>query len=125
MNRLIVGGLGMLLGCVGCRGVERLTGQEPIVDMRGVNVAQFEQDLTECRLYADQVPVGRQAATGAVAGAATGAVVGAVIGDSRTASRGAGVGAATGTLRGTAGGLQDRQRVLRNCLRNRGYAVLN
>lgn len=109
----------------GCRGVEELTGRAPIVDMKGVNVAQYETDLQECEQYADQVQVGRQAATGATAGAVAGAAVGAVFGNSESAARTAGVGAVTGGVQGTAGGLSDRRSVIRNCLRNRGYSVLN
>ncbi len=98
---------------------------KPIVDTKGVNMAQYQQDLAECESYAQQVQVAGKAATGAVAGAVVGAAVGAAVGNSNTAGRAAGAGAAVGASKGTGRGLHEKQRVTRNCLRHRGYAVLN
>lgn len=106
----------------GCAGRQR---GEPIVDMRGVDPARYQADLADCRQYAQQVNVGADAATGAVTGAVVGGAVGAAAGNSDTAKRSAGVGAVLGGARGAAGGVQERNQVVRNCLRNRGYAVLN
>jgi outer membrane lipoprotein SlyB len=108
-----------------CRSVEEFTGNTPIVDIRGVNMARYEADLTDCQNYADQVQVGRQIAVGAVAGAAVCGVFGAVIGNSDTAQRGAGIGAVGWGARGAGRGLQERERVIRRCLISRGYRVLN
>ena len=99
--------------------------QQPIIDTKGVNMAQYDQDLHECEAYADQVLVTRQAAAGAVAGAVVGAVVGAAVGNHETAQRGAGAGAALGASKGTGRALSEKRRVVHNCLRNRGYSVLN
>lgn len=115
----------LVLFLTGCRNVEEITGNTPIIDTQGVNMAQYEVDLQDCYAYADQVQVGRQAAVGAAAGAAVGGVFGAVIGDSDTAQRGAGVGAVGGGARGVGRGLQERERVIRRCLMGRGYRVLN
>lgn len=98
---------------------------EPIVDMKGVNVATYQADLAECRAYTQQVAVLPRTAGTAVAGAAVGAAVGAVLDGKDGAARGAGVGAVTGAVRGVAGGLRERRHVLRNCLQGRGYRVLN
>jgi outer membrane lipoprotein SlyB len=124
-QRNLVALAGVVIALTGCRGVEELTGRDPIVDMKGVNVAQYETDLAECQQYADQVQTGRQVATGAATGAVVGGAVGAIIGNGRTAARTAGVGAVSGGLQGAGGGLSDRRRVIRNCLENRGYSVLN
>lgn len=97
----------------------------PIVDMKNVDRAQYEIDLAECRELAEQVAVGERAVAGAAAGAVVGGLVGAAAGDSGTAQRSAGVGATLGGARGTGDALRERQTVVRNCLRNRGYAVLN
>jgi outer membrane lipoprotein SlyB len=99
--------------------------QQPIIDTKGVNMAQYNQDLADCQTYADQVLVGRKALGGAAAGAVVGAAIGAAVGNSDTAQRAAGVGAVAGAGKGTGRGLQEKQQVIRNCLRNRGYAVLN
>ena len=108
-----------------CRSDKEFTGITLIVDIRGVNMARYEADLTDCQNYADQVQVGRQIAVGAVAGAAVGGVFGAVIGNSDTAQRGAGIGAVGGGAGGAGRGLQERERVIRRCLISRRYRVLN
>ena len=46
----------------------------PIVDMKGVNRYQYEQDLEECSTYADEVNVAGKAVGGAAVGAAVGAI---------------------------------------------------
>ena len=95
-----------------------------IIDQKGVDMRAYQMDLGECTDYAEQVSIARQAGTGA----AGGAVVGGVLG---TIWKGADIGrsAATGAvLSGTSGGVdgyRERQRVLRKCLTNRGYSVLN
>ncbi len=99
--------------------------QQPIIDTKGVNMAQYRQDKSECEVYAQQVQTGRQAVGGAAAGAVVGAVVGAAVGNSDTVQKGAGAGAALGATKGVRRGQNEKQRVVHNCLRNRGYAVLN
>ena len=106
---------GALAGCA----------SDPIIDTRGVDMRKYNRDLAECEAYTEQVMVTRKAAGGAVAGAVVGAAIGAAVGNSDTAQAGAGAGAVSGAAKGTARGLNEKQRVLRNCLRNRGYAVLN
>ena len=97
----------------------------PIVDMRGVDPTQYETDLEECNQYTEQVAVGRRAGVGAAAGAVLGGAVGAAVGNSHTAQQSAGVGAVIGGARGGEDGIRERERVMRNCLLNRGYAILN
>jgi len=108
-----------------CRQVDEMTGNRPIVDTKGVDPEVYEADLQECYVFADEVQAGRKVATGAPTGAVVGGVIGAAAGNSNTAKRGAGVGAATGTLRGAGDVMQERERVVRNCLSYRGYLVLN
>lgn len=98
---------------------------EPIVDLQGADPVQYEQDLGDCRQFAKQVNVGTRTGAGAVAGAVLGGAIGAVIGDSGTASKGAGVGAIHGGARGTFSGYRERSQVVKSCLRQRGYRVLN
>ena len=105
-----------------CAGVGR---GEPIVDMKGVNQAQYEADLAECKQYVAQVDAGGKVAGGAAAGAAVGGIMGAIFGNGGTAARGAGAGAVAGGARGAGSAIQERHQVLRNCLLNRGYRVLN
>lgn len=119
MRRLIVIAL-LPLTLLACRATDG-----PIVDMQGVNQAQYDRDLAECQRYADQVKVGREVAGRAAGGAVVGAAVGAAVGNSDTVQRGAGAGAVVGAARGARDAERERERVLRNCLRGRGYRVLN
>jgi len=97
--------------------------RDVIIDPAGVDMARYEQDLTECQQIASQVR--QKAVGGAAGGAVVGGAVGAIIGDSDTAGRGAGVGAVTGAARGAGATQREKQLVTKNCLRNRGYKVLN
>ena len=96
----------------------------PIVDLHGMDPVVYRTDLAECGEYANQVAVGQKAAAGAVAGAVIGGAVGAVAGH-HGAKEGAGAGAIIGGAQGVGKGVNERRKVVRNCLRHRGYAVLN
>ncbi len=106
-----------------CAGRGRLGG--PIVDMRGVDPAQYRVDLQECRSYAEQVAVGGRTAAGAAGGAVVGGLIGAAVGGRDAAGRSAGAGAVVGGARGAGDAVREKQVVVRNCLRHRGYVVLN
>ncbi len=71
-----------------------------IIDDRGVNPDDYAADLGECAEYADQVRAGEK-----VAASTAGAVVGAVKGIGNVS--------------------RERSLVVKNCLRHRGYTVLN
>ncbi len=120
---------GTLILCLGllvsCKTVEEITGNTPIVDTEGVNMARYESDLADCQAYADEVQVARKTTSGAVGGAVVGSIFGAVLGNSSTASRGAGIGAVGGGARGLGDGLHEREVVIKRCLQGRGYRVLN
>ena len=115
--------LGFLTTFAGCT-TSSLPGR-PIVDMKGVNLAAYQADLAECHEYAKEVEAGKQVAIGAVAGAAVGGLMGASVGNGETARRSAGAGATYGGTRSGVRALHESNKVVRNCLRNRGYAVLN
>jgi len=123
MQQHIVAAMVALALMAGCAAQQ--PGSAPIVDMKGVDPAQYQMDLADCQQYASQVAVGRDVATGAVVGAAIGGLAGAAAKDSDTAKRAAGVGAVVGGAHGALGGMEERDRVVRTCLRNRGYSVLN
>ena len=94
-----------------------------IIDPKGVDMGAYQADLADCQHLADQVDP--KVAEGIVGGAVVGAVFGAIIGGNRTSARTSQLGALSGGL--SAGGAEhhEREKVLRNCLRNRGYQVLN
>lgn len=99
--------------------------QKVIIDRDGVDMAQYQRDLDACNAYAEEVDSGKKVAGGAVGGALVGAAIGAIIGDSKTAARGAGVGGVSGAARGGGRAANEKSRVVKNCLRGRGYQVLN
>ena len=115
----------MGLGLAGCAQT-----YQPIIDTKGVEQTKYQQDLSECRTYAEQVSPAGKAATGggigAVLGAALGAIAGAFSGDAGTgAALGASVGAVGGTAEGAGQAAGDQKQIINNCLRGRGYSVLN
>lgn len=101
----------------------------PVVDMRGHNVAAYDTDVATCQQTArtarNNTNEAKDAGIGAAAGGAGGAVLGAIGGNPLL---GAGVGAAAGLL-GT-GGYEEaktenrEERIIKNCMRARGYNVL-
>ncbi len=95
-----------------------------VIDPAGVDMAQYRWDLAECQEISRQVD--GKAGGGAVGGAVVGGAVGGIVGDSsKAATKGAGAGAVVGLARGARATRHERQKVVKNCLRNRGYAVLN
>lgn len=95
----------------------------PIVDTKGVNMSQYEKDLAECQLYSQQVKAGEGIARGTAGGAAVGGAIGAIAGGS--AAKGAGIGAVTGGAESARIAEREKAEVVKNCLRGRGYRVLN
>ena len=97
---------------------------DPIIDTKGVNMTVYEQDLADCRLYADQVPVASGVTKSAAGGAAVGGAVGAVrkngdIGES------AAVGAILAGASSASKETKNKEDIVKRCLRYRGYRVLN
>ena len=96
-----------------------------IVDMKGVDQAQYHTDLNECMAYANEVDTAGKVGGNAAGGAVVGGVVGAIFGGPEGAARGAGAGVVGGGARGVEQTVGERHQVVANCLRRRGYAVLN
>lgn len=94
----------------------------PIIDTQGVNMAQYEADLAQCSVYRDEVGIPTGMVKGAAAGGATGAATGVFTGD---VGRAAGVGAVLGSAQSARENDRIRQQVVKNCLRGRGYRVIN
>ena len=88
---------------------------EPIIDPQGVNMVAYEQDLAQCESYADVIHVEE--------GVAKGAGLGAVVGGN--VAEGAGYGALAGGTRSGIKNVDEKNSVVKRCLRYRGYRVLN
>lgn len=96
-----------------------------IVDMQGVNQERYRVDVEDCAEYAGLVNVEGQVVRGAAGGAALYGIIGAIFAGGEGAARGAGAGGAIGAAQGGVRATQEQTRVMRNCLRGRGYRVLN
>jgi outer membrane lipoprotein SlyB len=111
--------LSMLLnGCASYR---------PLVDSRSVSSPQrYEQDLRECQHYAAQVSPGQSAVAGALFGALLGAAIsGALGGNHYVTEHVAAAGAVQGAANGAAGGADAQVQIIRTCMSDRGYDVLD
>lgn len=103
----------------------------PIVDTKREDFdrVKYGTDLTECREYAMSAPsnISGNAIAGALVGAAMGATVaGAYGGDvGSTAASTAAVGGVAGGIHGAAAAGNSQRAVMRNCMRGRGYSVLD
>lgn len=98
----------------------------PIIDRKGVEMNQYFADKAECEAYATEIETGKKASRGVIGGAVVGGAIGAIVNrGSNSAERGAAVGAVTGGVRGTQEGIREQERVIKQCLRGRGYRVLN
>jgi hypothetical protein len=112
---IVVAVVGVLTACSGASG--------PIVDTKGVDMARYERDKAECEAYATQVSTGQAVGKGAAGGAVVGAAIGAIA--SGDVARGAGIGAVTGGAESARISDREKANVVSNCLRGRGYRVLN
>lgn len=119
MNKYLLPAL--ILGMLTLNGCARHS--KMIIDPKGVDMGAYHSDLADCQHLADQVE--SKIAEGAVGGAVVGALFGAIVGGHKTARTTGALGALSGGV--GAGGEEhyQREKVLRNCLRNRGYDVLN
>ncbi len=107
----------------GCAGA----GVRPIVDLQGKNRDTYENDLQQCQAYATQQS---GAATGGLSGAAAGAFIGALLGlvaggNTTDIAQVGGIGAVVGGAGGMYEGNKAQEDVVKQCLRGRGYSVLN
>lgn len=109
-----------LLGCAGAN-------VRPIVDLKGKDQANYENDLQQCQSYATQQSgAATSGAIAAGAGAVLGAALGLVAGGNITGiAQTAGVGGVLGGAGGLFEGNKAQENVVKQCLRGRGYNVLN
>lgn len=109
-----------------------------IVDMEGVDQAQYQKDLQSCQGAGTQVQEKQPEREGIVRGAARGAAIGAAAGavsgnsGSQGAKSGAGAGVAASGIRNAKNRREAKvdtkneiDMVVKNCMRGRGYTVLN
>ena len=111
----------IVTGCVSTASDPIFSGSKPIIDKKGVDLNAYEVDLKECTEYANDISVGRSVLKGSAAGAAIGGVV-EVLTDEDEAIE---LGAISGGSKSGIISLRQKERVVKKCLRGRGYKVLN
>lgn len=111
------------LTLVGCA-VAPINTDYSLIDPRGVDMAKYSSDYSDCARLADQTDVGSRAATGAVLGSLIGAVIGGVLCGRGCVDAGARGGLVGGTAGAFSSGVSELQTTLRACLIGRGYRVI-
>ena len=117
----------LLSGCISTQSGSIFTpgSGKPIVDTKGVNMAQYELDLQECSTFAEDISTGKSIAKGAITGGAGGAVIEAITDDERSWGDTFEVGAVSGGAKSGIRAVREKEQLVRRCLRGRGYKVLN
>jgi len=118
------------LACIALSAAVLLNGcatYRPLVDGRSVSSPQqYEQDLHECQRYAAQLSSGQSAAAGALLGALLGAAISGALGGNRYVTEHVAANLAVqGAVYGAAGGADAQVQIIRGCMSERGYTVLN
>ena len=114
---------GLLASCA--TGLLDKAADQIIVDTKGLDLNEYERDLSECDALAQQIDISKRTRDRAIGGVVVGSVVGAILSDSDSAKR---IGGTTGVVGGVKGNVQARkeqQKVIKRCLQGRGYKVLN
>ena len=114
-------------GCVATKSgsIFDMTASAPIIDTKGVNMAQYEVDLEECSSFSEDISTGKSIAKGAATGAAVGAIIEAITDDSKSRRDALEVGAVSGGTQSGIRAVREKEQIIRRCLRGRGYQVLN
>ena len=97
---------------------------DPIIDTKGVDPDLLAEDWDECEVYTEEIIIAQGVGKGAAVGAAVGAATGAVS-NRREVDEAAGLGAIYGGTRSGLDADRQKQQVFKNCMRGRGYRVLN
>jgi len=97
---------------------------DPIIDTKGVDPDMLAQDWDECEAFTEEIDVATGVGKGAALGTAVGAATGAVS-NRREVDEAAGLGAIYGGTRSGLDADREKQKVFKNCMRGRGYRVLN
>ena len=126
-NLMVVVSLVLSMMMAGC-GMQSYT---PVVMNTGnISQAQYQNDLQECRNYAEQRPDALTASAegGAISGAA-GAVVGGVLGSfdgkfGQGSAAGAIIGGLLGGIKSGIAAHNKQKLIVLRCMKNKGYALL-
>ena len=124
-NKLALAVCALLTGCATTQYGSMVDPYAP-----GYDHARYLQDKAQCIEIANQRPASDAAGNGALGGLVIGTLFGAIVGSSygetgSGAAYGAALGTASGAASGAANGAQVYAHIVRECLRGRGYRVLD
>ena len=107
-------------------------GYTPVIDPQSISDdAQYNTDISECRQLAKSntnagKTVAKHGLIGGAIGTGTGALLGLIAGNTvRGLATGAVIGGVAGGVKGGYRSEQEYESIFRNCMRGRGYNVLN
>lgn len=101
------------------------SGHRPIVDAKGQNMTNYENDLRECQALSRQAePGGEALRSGLIAALVGGAIGGIGWGSSSNIGTGAAIGAITGGVSGGVSGGNKQKDIINRCMVNRGYNII-
>ena len=96
-----------------------------IIDTRGVDMDVYRNDLLDCSSFSKNIDVTERIIEKGALSGVTGAAVGAILGGKEGAQK---IGGSAGILSAVEGNIEARyeqSKIIKNCLRGRGYKVLN
>ena len=96
-----------------------------IIDTRGVDESVFKKDYSECSDFAKNIDLTERTLKQGAVAVATGAAVGAIIGGEEAAKKIGGSAAVLNAVEANLAGRNEQAKIIKNCLRGRGYKVLN
>jgi len=114
---------GLLAGCA--TGLLDKSADQIIVDTKGLDIKEYERDLSECDVLAQQVDISKRTVDRAIGGAVVGSVDGRILGNSDSAREIGGTAGVVGGAKGNVQARKEQQKVIKRCLQGRGYKVLN
>lgn len=107
-------------------------GYNPVVDPQSVeDTAEYNNDVTDCRAIASgntntAASVAKGGLISGAIGTATGTLLGLIYGDTvRGLTTGAVIGGVSGGVGGAVNSQREYEAIFKNCLRGRGYNILN
>ena len=96
-----------------------------IIDTRGVDMDVYRNDLIECASFSENIDVTERTIEESALSGVTGAAVGAIIGGKEGAKKIGGSAGILGAVEGNIEARYEQSKIIKNCLRGRGYKVLN
>tara|TARA_Y100000994_G_C15572923_1_gene393223 strand:+ start:227 stop:607 length:381 start_codon:yes stop_codon:yes gene_type:complete len=96
-----------------------------VIDTRGVDMDVYRADFLDCSSFSKNIDITGRTIEEAALGLGAGAAVGAIIGGKESAKK---IGGTAGVLSAVEANVEARyeqSKIIKNCLRGRGYKVLN